>query len=287
MTIEPPLESRKVAASPGSKPELVPRIVSGLLLAGTACGAVLAGPIAFTVLVAGLAIVMSWEWGRVVRRQEWDAACVLHAFATVMATLLALIGHPVLGLLLLVAAMLVILPIAYGSGAAMSAAGVFYIGLPALSLVWIRTDEPHGKVAIFIILIAVWATDTGAFLFGRSIGGPRLWPSISPNKTWAGLIGGILTAALVTMLAALVVNGASVERFGVLGAGLGMAAHVGDLSESALKRHYGVKDASRLIPGHGGFMDRLDSLVGAAIVAGAIAVVLNIGAPAASLLFLG
>lgn len=140
-------------------------------------------------------------------------------------------------------------------------AGLVYVALPCASLLWIRS-EPDGAKLVLTLLLAVWATDIGAYFAGRMIGGPKLAPAISPNKTWAGLAGGMVAAAVVTMIAISfspypkTVGGA----FG-LGLVIAVLGQAGDLFESWLKRRAGVKDSGTLIPGHGGLLDRIDGLI--------------------------
>jgi phosphatidate cytidylyltransferase len=145
--------------------------------------------------------------------------------------------------------------------------GVLYVSLPCLALLWIR-DLPGGLETLLWVLVLVWATDTAAYVAGRGIGGPRLAPRISPNKTWAGLAGGAVGAALVGF-AAVLLRGAPPDA-GPLGdawllvalsAILALVEQAGDLAESAVKRHFGVKDSGNLIPGHGGVLDRVDGLI--------------------------
>ncbi len=147
-------------------------------------------------------------------------------------------------------------------------AGIPYVGLAAASLLWLRADPVVGARAVLFLLLVVWASDIGAYLAGRSIGGPLLAPAISPGKTWAGAAGGLLAAILV----GLAVGGARPASAAVLaGAALGIAAQAGDLLESAVKRGFGVKDSGRLIPGHGGLFDRVDGVLAAAPVAALLA----------------
>jgi phosphatidate cytidylyltransferase len=267
--------------------DLAPRVLSGLVLAAIAIGLDFAGRLPFALLVSGLAIVMCWEWGRLVRRQESDAAMIVHAGAVLVAIALTMAGFAALGCLALCAGAIAVVPLRLGDRAHLSAAGVLYVGLPAVALVWIRSDEPYGALAIMLLFLTVWCMDTGAYLTGRTLGGVRLWPSVSPNKTWSGLAGGMTAAAIAGGVFGLSVPGASPLALALLAAGLGVIAQFGDLAESALKRRYGVKDVSHLIPGHGGFMDRLDGLVSVAAVAGLLALVLNVTAPASALIFLG
>jgi phosphatidate cytidylyltransferase len=146
-----------------------------------------------------------------------------------------------------------------------SVLGIVYLGLPAVAMVWLRSLPGVGLAATASLLTVIWATDIFAYLVGRSVGGPKLAPRISPGKTWSGLGGGVFGAVLVT-LAALVVFARQGSFLGaLLFAGLlAVVAQMGDLFESAVKRRAGVKDSSSLIPGHGGMLDRVDGLLFAA-----------------------
>src|SRR5262249_26567828 len=143
-----------------------------------------------------------------------------------------------------------------GRNSVYSALGVFYAGLPAVTLIWLRSDPTLGLLAIVFVIAIVIASDTFGFLFGRLLGGPRLWPRFSPNKTWAGLIGALVASSLIGALFWFAVPGASAVRLAATGVVLSLAAQGGDLAESALKRRFGAKDSGSLIPGHGGVMDR-------------------------------
>jgi phosphatidate cytidylyltransferase len=252
------------------------RIASGAVLAAMALGAAYAGPNSFAVLVLVIALFVSWEWGRMVRGASADLAFLIHAVAVTAAIGLAVAGYAALGAAVLVTAAIILVPLVFGRGARLSALGVFYVGLPAISLLWLRASEPYGFAAVLLVFAIVWGSDIGAYAAGRLIGGPRLWPSVSPNKTWAGLIGGLAAGTAAE---------ASPLRLALTGLGLGVVAQAGDLAESALKRVFGLKDASDLIPGHGGFMDRMDSIVAVAVAAGLLALLVNAHAPAQALLF--
>jgi phosphatidate cytidylyltransferase len=146
-----------------------------------------------------------------------------------------------------------------------------YLILPLVALLWLRLDPTYGRVAIFWLLFLVWATDTFAYFAGRAIGGRKLAPRLSPKKTWAGLIGGMFGAALVGAVAAIWLDLGSPALLALVSAGLAVVAQAGDILESALKRRAGVKDSGKLIPGHGGILDRVDGLVTAAVAAVLIA----------------
>jgi len=144
--------------------------------------------------------------------------------------------------------------------------GLVYVLSPSIALIWLRNDYEAGRVLTLILFLVVWATDSGAFAAGKIIGGPKLNPAISPKKTWAGSVGGILTGALVAALVALwVYGGRSFIPYLFAGAGLAFASVIGDMVESAMKRGFGVKDTGGIIPGHGGVLDRLDGMLFATV----------------------
>ena len=152
-----------------------------------------------------------------------------------------------------------------------------------LALLWLRSSEPYGFLSVLFIFVIVAATDTFAYAAGRLIGGPRLAARVSPNKTWSGLAGGLLAAALTGVVFAIIV-GASPAALALTGLAMGLIAQAGDLGKSALKRTFGVKDASDLIPGHGGFMDRVDGIVTVAVAAALAALYVDPYMPAKALL---
>ena len=146
-------------------------------------------------------------------------------------------------------------------------AGIVYAGLFAASMLILRGDPRFGFVALIWLFALVWTADIAAYFAGRAFGGRKLWPAVSPNKTWSGAVGatvaGPLAGAIVIAAAGLALRPMHV----VLMVVIVIVAQLGDLMESAIKRRFGVKDSSHLIPGHGGLMDRCDSLVAAAAVA--------------------
>jgi phosphatidate cytidylyltransferase len=149
------------------------------------------------------------------------------------------------------------------------ALGVVYAAAALAASVVVRLDSDWGFAALMFILLVVWMTDIGGYFAGRSIGGPKLWPRVSPKKTWAGAIGGLVLSLAVA---------AGFSAFGVgrltpllaLAAVLTVVSQLGDLFESAVKRRFGVKDSSHIIPGHGGLLDRLDGYVFAVVAAALI-----------------
>lgn len=255
------------------------RIASALVLGPLAVIALVLGWPWFDLLVALCAGILAWEWSRVCCGQTgiygfglialMMAAALMGAQAPVWALALPLLGA---------------LGGAYRVKAAQRrplwlAAGSLYIGIPAVCLVWIRLDA--GWETVLWLFLTVWTTDSFAYLFGRLIGGARLWPAVSPNKTWAGFAGGVLSAGMLGVLAAWGLGapmdeGAAVIKVALLALLLAVVSQAGDLIESAFKRRFRVKDSSDLIPGHGGLLDRLDGLM-AATPALALAIVVKDG----------
>jgi phosphatidate cytidylyltransferase len=152
-------------------------------------------------------------------------------------------------------------------------AGVPYVALPLLALVSLRADPVYGLTAVVWLLVVVWSADTAAYAAGRGIGGPKLAPAMSPNKTWAGLVGAACGAALAGGLAGGMAGLPWLVPVVLIAGLLGVVEQLGDLFESVLKRRHGVKDSGTLIPGHGGMLDRVDGLVAAALAAVGIGLV--------------
>ena len=168
------------------------RLVSGLAMAVIAAGALVAGAAAFNILVFVLALILSWEWGRLVHGRGAEIVIAVHVGAAALAVGLAALGFVGLGLLALPIGAILAMLLSLGRHSLFAGLGVFYAALPAVTLIWLRSDPTYGlRAAVFVILVVI-AADTGAFLAGRGLAGPKLWPSVSPNKTWAGLFGGVL-----------------------------------------------------------------------------------------------
>jgi phosphatidate cytidylyltransferase len=261
------------------------RIATGLVLIAVALATVWAGGFAFAALVAAGSLAMSAEWSAMHRAPRGLRLAGLGLLGGVQLTMpLVTIGET---LMLLAAGAAVIGAFAWrlgrgvghgagGTGEAWhlaltTAAGLLYCGVPAVALVWLR-GRGLGLPACVFVLAVVWATDIAAFFAGRAIGGPRLAPAISPNKTWAGAIGGVIGAMLtgLVLAASYIDNFGFLATFASLSGVLAALAILGDLFESALKRRAGVKDSGALLPGHGGVLDRLDGLVPVAIAGAAV-----------------
>jgi phosphatidate cytidylyltransferase len=241
----------------------------GLLLAGCALIAIFAGGAVFTALVALLSFAAAREWHRLVGGPRYAlpalATCIAVAAALLCSVLATASLWPVWTLVFgsVMAAGLAKL---MGAPPLWNGAGAIYIGLPALSLAALRVHASHGIAAILLVFFTVWIADTGALAAGRFIGGPRLVPRLSPNKTWAGFLAGTLLPVVI-IVPLIGFRGGSVGEATFLVLVLALAGHAGDLFESWVKRQMGCKDSGGLIPGHGGVLDRLDSTLFAAPLA--------------------
>jgi phosphatidate cytidylyltransferase len=258
--------------------ELPKRIATGIVLVAAALAALWFGGVAFAGLAAAAVLIMFTEWTAMLRVPVLGRRLGLALLAGV--AILTQFGDWPTALLLL------------GGGAALGGmflarltgarglhrgfvGGLIYCGLPLVALIWLR-GQPWGVYATLLVMAVVWGADIAAYFTGRAIGGPKLAPAISPNKTWSGAAGGLIGAMLVAGGVALLWPGydnmAGVMRLALLALPLAVASILGDLFESGLKRRAGVKDSGTLLPGHGGVMDRLDGLVPAAVAgAGAFA----------------
>jgi len=239
------------------------RILSAVVLAPLVLLDIYAGGLWLDALMVVAAGLMGWEWARMTGEGKpgpggWVAVAALAGVPLVFA--LGASRQALLELLLGVAAAAAVAWFTRPRQAPWIAGGTLYIGAACLCFLWLRNVPTGGRELVFWLLAVVWATDIGAYFAGRGIGGPKLAPKISPNKTWAGLIGGALSAALVGVFVAGFFGGEAMLLV-VGGMVLAVVAQGGDLLESWCKRRFGVKDSSHIIPGHGGILDRVDGLL--------------------------
>jgi phosphatidate cytidylyltransferase len=252
---------------------LARRVLSAAVLIPLALAAVWAGGGWFAALLLAAAGLMAKEWVDICYSREggsgpWTArpetAAVVFICAVILAAIAATLDRYAAAFFIAVAGLVAVGALAgtrlKGDGIVL-ALGVPYIVAPVAAAAWIADDPEHGARALFWVLATVWATDIGAFFAGRLIGGPRLAPTISPAKTWSGLFGGLTAAAMVAAGAGIAGLIPLSAGFLALGVGVSLVAQLGDLIESKFKRHFQVKDSGTLIPGHGGVLDRLDSLL--------------------------
>jgi phosphatidate cytidylyltransferase len=250
------------------KSDLGVRLAVGLALIALAFAALYAGGLGFWFVLSVAGVLMMGEWGTLARVDAREARLGQYAVSVPIAAMCPLAAGPGFLALGLIGGAFFFLAIV--ARKVQLAAGAIYVGLPVLALLLLRA-HPDGFRVTFWAMAVVWACDSGAYFAGRAIGGPKLAPAISPNKTWAGATGGVL-ASIAFTFAFLWFNpdmGSGTAML-VVSPLLAMLAQAGDLFESHLKRVAGVKDSSNLLPGHGGLLDRLDGLVPVAPVAAAV-----------------
>lgn len=252
------------AARSASARALTKRILSAIVLMPLVIAAVHVGGALFEAMVAFASIVMLFEWTRMVERRAFSPAFYTLVAGAAGAMYFAASGGFTAALAIAAAG---------GLGAAWlakrdtgigvwSALAALYIVIPCIALIWLRLAAPEGRAMTFVLYAVVWAADTGAFFFGKFIGGPKISYALSPSKTWAGIGGGVLGGGLIGAVAGGYFFGAGAIVFYLLiGGALGAASVLGDLAESAFKRNFGLKDVSGFIPGHGGALDRLDGMI--------------------------
>lgn len=222
MTSDP---ARPVSPSRATAGDLPLRALSGVVMAAVALLLNWIGGMTFNLFWAAAALVVLWEWIRLVEGSPQRAVWI--------------------------------------------AAGLVYAAVLAAAPILLRSDARYGMLAIFFLFGVVWVTDIGAYFVGRLVGGPKLWPAVSPNKTWSGAIGGTLGAVAAGVIVA-ICGAIAAWPAAIMAAVLSIASQAGDLFESHLKRRFNAKDSSHLIPGHGGAMDRLDGFIAAAAAAALI-----------------
>jgi phosphatidate cytidylyltransferase len=247
---------------------LLMRFLAALVLIPIAVGVAYAGGWLWLGLVLLAAIGLYVEWLSVVGNVQSSAAIAAGVAALVAAGLSLTLGQTEAALAVL-AAGAVLAALLSPARRGWSALGVVYASAALVASVLVRLDQVWGFAALMLILLIVWVTDIGGYVAGKGLGGPKLWPRVSPNKTWAGAIGGFVGSLVVATSFAAAGLGRLLPLL-LLAAVLSVASQLGDLFESAVKRNFGVKDSSHIIPGHGGLLDRLDGYVFAVLVAALI-----------------
>ena len=259
------------SSSSPQKSGLMLRIISALVMLPIAVFIILQGGLTFSLFVAALTVLILYEWNGICEEKAFNLAFTVQSLLA-LAVIYSLYQKQFLGFYAyggLIGLLLVIsLYKKYKVGFVLL--GVVYALLPAVSLIWIRHIFDDGGWIVLWTMIIVWSMDTGAYFAGKNIGGPKMAPKISPNKTWSGLIGGAVTAMILGFVAAHYFNLAVygplwhwMTLMPIAGA-LAIWSQIGDLAESGLKRHFKIKDSGAIIPGHGGIMDRVDGVVFAA-----------------------
>jgi phosphatidate cytidylyltransferase len=272
-------------SAPKKQSNLALRIASALVLAPLAIAVAYIGGWAFIVFWAVAAGGILWEWTRLVDPPHSRVTFAVGACAIAAAAVFGIFGHELFAIMAVAAGALGVAACARTGRPFWAGAGVVYAGAMLMGLILLRKDSNLGLLAVLLLFAVVWGTDILGYFVGRAVGGPKLAPAISPNKTWSGALAGLLFAMIAGAVVAHLARLGSLAAVGGVALLLSIASQAGDLFESSVKRRFHVKDASALIPGHGGVMDRLDGFW-AATVAAALFGVLRGGldAPARGLL---
>ncbi|MBX9843027.1 MAG: phosphatidate cytidylyltransferase [Xanthobacteraceae bacterium] len=252
------------------------RVVSSLVLAPLAIGAAWFGGAVFIVFWLIAALVVLWEWQTLVCGHDRNSVLTVGAAALAGAAAVLTVGWFGIAIALVALGGFAIAGLASQVRRGWCVAGLVYAAALLIAPVLLRSDGTFGFAAILFLFVIVWLTDIAAYFAGRAIGGPKLMPRVSPKKTWSGAIGGSIAAVVGGVLLARQFGITGIAAVAVVALVLSVVSQAGDLFESAVKRRFNAKDASQLIPGHGGLMDRLDGFVTAA-VAGALVGLLHGG----------
>lgn len=250
------------------------RVASAVVLAPIVLGAVWVGGTAFLALLMIAGPLMALEWARLAEpegsavSEQIGLTIGLVVYLLTMAT-----GDAGLAfvLLLTILGLTVAWSIWTDRPPSRALIGFAYVGGAVASFAWLRGDSDMGRLTIIWLLGVVWATDIGAYFVGRAIGGPKMAPRLSPNKTWSGLIGGMISAAIVSVaifiwadVQSMTLSTGILVGLAIFAALVALLSQAGDIYESSMKRRAGVKDSGTIIPGHGGILDRVDGLMFAA-----------------------
>jgi phosphatidate cytidylyltransferase len=258
-------DAAPAAAGESSSRNLLMRVVVAAVLIPLAVAIAYAGGWLWTALVTAAAIGLFVEWLAVAGLAGAVALAIRGSVALALGGICFAVGRIDAALIVLAIGLVAVASTA-PDRRGWAAAGFCYAAAAEIASVLLRLDPVKGFAALMFVLVIVWVTDSGGYFAGRGIGGPKLWPSVSPKKTWAGAVGGFAASLAVACGFAAFDLGRTGPLL-VSAAILSVASQLGDLFESAVKRHFGVKDSSHIIPGHGGLMDRLDGFVAAVVLA--------------------
>jgi phosphatidate cytidylyltransferase len=261
-----PISSAKKAGTPLFANNLMLRVMSAVVLAPLALVVAYTGGLPFALFWGIAAVLVLWEWVALVVGPNYRLLVLSCAAAIVVADFLAWLGRPITALLMVGLGALAGAVFAPSERRLWVLAGTGYAGGMVLAPVFLRADAGFGFAVIILLFAIVWTTDVLGYFAGRAFGGPKLWPAVSPKKTWSGAIAGTIGAVVVALLVA--AQFGSFDRIAIIGVALllSVVAQAGDLFESWVKRQFNAKDSSHIIPGHGGVMDRLDGFWAAAVV---------------------
>ncbi|WP_162937977.1 phosphatidate cytidylyltransferase [Kiloniella sp. EL199] len=253
------------------KSDLLVRSLSSIVLGPPVLAAVYLGSPYSDVLIIVSGVILAWEWAALCYRRRIEAPGWFLIVSIAGLLMLGAFGY--VGLFapaLLSCTIFLYLYMRFvtrnSDRAFWLTLGLCYLSVTTYALLWLRNSSGNGFETVLWILLVVWLTDIGAYFFGKSIGGPKIAPSISPKKTWAGLIGGMISAAVISYIFAEFTELYDPLILSIFGASLAVVSQMGDFFESHIKRRFDAKDSSNLIPGHGGLFDRVDGLLACSLL---------------------
>ena len=246
------------------------RVVTSLLLAPLAIAVSYWGGLGFHFFWSIAALIVLWEWDTLVCEHDRNPVLTIGAVALIGSSLLLAFDWVGTAAVLVALGLFGVATLASSVRRGWCAAGLVYAAALMMAPVVLRHDEALGFAAIMFMFTVVWLTDITAYFVGRAAGGPKLLARVSPNKTWSGALGGMLAAVIGGVVLAKLFGIVNLAAIGMVAVVLSVVSQAGDLLESAIKRKFGAKDASGLIPGHGGLMDRLDGFLTAVVAAALI-----------------
>jgi phosphatidate cytidylyltransferase len=241
-----------------------------LVLVPLAIGTAYLGGWLFALFWGAAAMGVLWEWTALVARNDQRSVPLTGGASLALAVVLVAAGHLLAAVVVLAMGAIGAASLALAERRTWVAGGIPYAGALALAPIVLRADDADGFLAVIFLFAIVWTTDISAYFAGRALGGPKLMPQVSPNKTWAGAFGGLIASVVVTLALAKMAGLTALFALAMLAVVLSVFAQGGDLFESFLKRRFHAKDTGHLIPGHGGLMDRLDGFVSASVAAALI-----------------
>lgn len=244
------------------------RVVAALVLAPLTIAIAWLGGWIWACVVIAAAALLYFEWLMIIGRSDNRLIAAVGIAALALSGICLMLRRADLAFAVIAAGLVLAAAVARGQRGWV-VGGLVYAAAALIATILVRRDVDFGFIGLMFVLLVVWVTDIGGYFAGRGIGGPKLWPRVSPKKTWAGAIGGLVLGLVIALGFALLGFG-KMGPLLLLGAVLSIVSQLGDLFESAVKRRFDVKDSSHIIPGHGGLLDRLDGFVAAIVFAALI-----------------
>lgn len=256
-------DQQSIKDKPKKKSDLLTRVLSALVMLPIAIYIILKGEYSYLGLVIVLSTLILFEWNNICEGKSLTLTFAMQLIVVLYAVI-SLYFYGMVNLIFLAIGISATIIVAFLRKASFKWAlkGLIYALVPAVSLIWLRSSSVDGGYIVLWAMIIVWSMDTGGYFAGKNIGGPKMSPKISPNKTWSGLAGGTILGMITGSISAYYFDfGVDIWIIALVSGGLAIWSQIGDLYESSLKRRFDVKDSGALIPGHGGIMDRVDGVV--------------------------